>query len=160
LPEPISELVRTLASTRRGHAALGDQGISPWLFPGGQPGRPISAYQLAQPLRKIGIRPAQARSTALYSLAAELPAAILARLLGIHIKSCRPVAARRRRRLDNLRRPLQPPSEHLNRQSRATADRPAPETDSDGLNIRLHQCRMNLDRYPNYILPAYMASGT
>ena len=86
LPEPISELVRTLASTRRGHAALGDQGISPWLFPGGQPGRPISAYQLAQRLRKIGIRPAQARSTALFSLAAELPAAILARLLGIHIK--------------------------------------------------------------------------
>jgi hypothetical protein len=86
LPEPISELVRTLAGTRRGHAALGDQGISPWLFPGGQPGRPISAYQLAQRLRKIGIRPAQARSTARFSLAAELPAAILARLLGIHIK--------------------------------------------------------------------------
>ena len=36
--------------------------------------------------------------------------------------------------------PLQPPCEHLNRQSRATADSAAPETDSDGLNIRLHQC--------------------
>jgi hypothetical protein len=86
LPEPISELVRRLASTRRGHATLGDRGDSPWLFPGGQPGRPISAYQLAERLRKIGIRPAQARSTALFSLAAELPAGILARLLGIHIK--------------------------------------------------------------------------
>jgi hypothetical protein len=86
LPEPLSELVRGLASTRHGHAALGDQRSSPWLFPGGQPGRPISAYQLAQRLRKIGIRPGQARSTALFSLAADLPAAIIARLLGIHIK--------------------------------------------------------------------------
>jgi hypothetical protein len=86
LPEPLSGLVRGLVSTRRGHAALGDQGSSPWLFPGGQPGRPISAYQLAERLRKIGIRPAQARSTALFSLAADLPAAIIARLLGIHTK--------------------------------------------------------------------------
>ena len=83
---PASELVRRLASTRRGHAALGDSGNAPWLFPGGQPCRLIRAYQLAQRLRKIGIRPAQARSTALFSLAAELPAAILARLLGIHVK--------------------------------------------------------------------------
>ncbi|MGH7736137.1 MAG: hypothetical protein ACREOE_21180 [Gemmatimonadales bacterium] len=27
----------------------------PWLFPGGQPGRPISAYQLAERLRQLGI---------------------------------------------------------------------------------------------------------
>jgi hypothetical protein len=86
LPDPLSELVRGLAGTRRGHAALADHGNSPWLFPGGQPGRPISAYQLAQRLRNIGIRPGQARTTALFSLAADLPAAILARLLGIHIK--------------------------------------------------------------------------
>ena len=29
-----------VAATRRGHAALGDDGTSAWLFPGGQPGRP------------------------------------------------------------------------------------------------------------------------
>ena len=120
LPEPISEL----ASTRRGHAALGDQGNSPWLFPGGQPGRPISAYQLAQRLRKIGIRPAQA---ALHR--ANQPRRRTARRHPRQTarhphQSCHPVAARRRRRLDNLRRPLQPPSEHLNRQPRATADSP------------------------------------
>ena len=34
----------------------------------------------------IGLRPAQARSTALFQLATELPAAVLARMLGIHIK--------------------------------------------------------------------------
>jgi hypothetical protein len=85
LHEPLAGLVRQLAAARRGHAALGDQGTSPWLFPGGQPGRPISAYQLAERLRQLGIRSGQSRSTALFQLATDLPAAILARLLGIHI---------------------------------------------------------------------------
>ena len=85
LPEPLSTLVRELVTTRRGHAVLGDQGTSPWLFPGGQPGRPISADRLGQRLRLIGLRPAEARSTALFQLATELPAAVLARMLGIHI---------------------------------------------------------------------------
>jgi hypothetical protein len=34
----------------------------------------------------IGVHPGPARSTALFQLAAELPAAILARMPGIHIK--------------------------------------------------------------------------
>jgi hypothetical protein len=85
LPEPLGALVLQLTATRRGHAALGDQGSSRWLFPGGQPGQPISAYRMAQRLRQLGLRPGPARSTALFGLAAELPAALLARLLGIHI---------------------------------------------------------------------------
>ena len=85
LPEPLDALVLQLAASRRGHAALGDQGTSRWLFPGGQPGQPISAYRLAERLRQLGLRPGPARSTALFGLAAELPAALLARLLGIHI---------------------------------------------------------------------------
>jgi hypothetical protein len=36
-------------------------------------------------LNKLGIRPNQAPSTALFQLATEIPAAILARTLGIHI---------------------------------------------------------------------------
>ncbi|ROQ94314.1 hypothetical protein EDE04_0732 [Streptomyces sp. 2132.2] len=52
--------------------------------PGGQPGRPISTTQLTQRLNQLGIRPGQARSTALFQLATEIPAAILARTLGIH----------------------------------------------------------------------------
>jgi hypothetical protein len=85
LPEPLAGLVLELVATRRGHAALGDQGTSQWLFPGGQPGRPISADQLGERLRQLGLRPGQARSTALFALATNLPAAVLARLLGIHI---------------------------------------------------------------------------
>jgi hypothetical protein len=86
LPEPLAGLITGLLARRRGHAALGDQGASPWLFPGGRSGQPISAYQLAERLRQLGLRPAQSRTTALFGLATELPAAVLARLLGIHIK--------------------------------------------------------------------------
>jgi hypothetical protein len=86
LPEPLAGLILGLLARRRGHAALDHQGTSPWLFPGGRPGQPISAYQLAQRLRQLGLHPAQSRTTALFGLATELPAAVLARLLGIHIK--------------------------------------------------------------------------
>jgi hypothetical protein len=87
LPEPMATLTRDLVATRRGHACIGVAvaDTSPWLFPGGQPGRPISAYQLGRRLRLIGLHPGQARSTALFQLATELPAALLARMLGIHI---------------------------------------------------------------------------
>lgn len=36
-------------------------------------------------LKALGIQPGQARSTALFQLAGELPAAVLARMLGVHI---------------------------------------------------------------------------
>ena len=85
LPEPLDALVLQLVATRHGHAAIGDAGTSPWLFPGGQPGQPISAYQLAGRLRQLDIRSGQSRSAALFQLATDLPAAIPARLLGIHI---------------------------------------------------------------------------
>lgn len=85
LPEPLANLVRQVAATRRGHATIGDAGTSRWLFPGGQPGRPISAHHLRQRLHQLGLRPGQARSTALFQLATDLPAALLARMLGIHI---------------------------------------------------------------------------
>ncbi|MEV5719095.1 hypothetical protein AB0L41_34850 [Amycolatopsis mediterranei] len=52
---------------------IGQPGRSPWLFPG-------------QRLIALGIQPGTTRSSALFTLATELPAAILARMLGIHIK--------------------------------------------------------------------------
>ncbi|MBS2966667.1 hypothetical protein KGA66_26760 [Actinocrinis puniceicyclus] len=85
LPEPLDGVVLSLAATRTGHATIGESGQSTWLFPGGQPGRPISAYRLGERLHELGIRPSRARSTALFQLATELPAAVLARMLGIHI---------------------------------------------------------------------------
>jgi len=85
VPEPLAALVLRLVTSRRGRAIIGDQGTSRWLFPGGQPGRPISAFQLAERLRQLGLRPGQSRSAALFQLATDLPAALLAHMLGIHI---------------------------------------------------------------------------
>jgi hypothetical protein len=85
LPEPLDALVQRLAPTRRGHAASATRAPRPGCSPGGQPGRPISAFQLTERLRHLSIRSGQARSAALFQLATDLPAAVLARLLGIHI---------------------------------------------------------------------------
>jgi hypothetical protein len=84
LPEPVAILARTGVSNRKGHATIEALAPSPWLLPGGQPARPISTAQLTHRLCNLGIRPGQARSTALFQLATEIPAAILARTLGIH----------------------------------------------------------------------------
>ena len=85
VPEPLGDLVRQLVANRQGHARIGHSTSTRWLFPGGRPGQPISSFQLTERLRQIGLQSGQARSTALFQLASELPAAILARLLGIHI---------------------------------------------------------------------------
>ena len=58
LPGPSTCSRPQVAATRRGHAALGDDGTSAWLFPGGRPGQPISAYRLGERLSEIGIRAA------------------------------------------------------------------------------------------------------
>ncbi|WSN54595.1 transposase [Streptomyces sp. NBC_01005] len=42
LPMPLATLVRELVATRRGKAKIGTPDDGPWLFPGGQPGRPLS----------------------------------------------------------------------------------------------------------------------
>jgi hypothetical protein len=86
LPDPLAGLVRELVATRRGHAAIGHPGTTPWLFPGGRPGQPIGDDRLGIRLQNIGLHARQARSTALFALATEIPAAILARMLGIHIQ--------------------------------------------------------------------------
>ena len=83
---PLADLVRELVATRGGKAKIGTPDDVPWLFPGGQPGRPLSDSQIGLRLHKIDIRPQQDRSTALFTLATEVPAAILARMLGLHIK--------------------------------------------------------------------------
>jgi hypothetical protein len=85
LPDPLADLIHRVMAEHRGHATTGANAASPWLFPGGQPGRPINAGHLGLRLKALGIHPGQARSTALFQLATELPAAILARMLGIHI---------------------------------------------------------------------------
>jgi hypothetical protein len=87
LPAPLDALVAGLAAgcRPRGSSLLGIP--SPWLFPGRWPGRPLTEDALAQRLHALGISPRQGRSTALFTLAAEIPAAILAKTLGIHVQA-------------------------------------------------------------------------
>lgn len=73
-------------SDSRGKAKIGTPEDVPWLFPGSRPGHPLGDDRIGQRLHKIGIRPRQDRTTALFTLAAELPAAVLARVLGVHIQ--------------------------------------------------------------------------
>jgi len=56
-----------------------------WLFPGLVPGQPIANHALTTRLSRHGINVRTARNGALAALAADLPAAILADLLGMHI---------------------------------------------------------------------------
>jgi L-alanine-DL-glutamate epimerase-like enolase superfamily enzyme len=84
---PLGKLVQRLAASRRGHAALAHTDNHPWLFPGGAPGLPLTSGHLMLRLQKLGIRARPARNTALFDLAAQIPAVVLSKLLGIHINT-------------------------------------------------------------------------
>ena len=85
LPEPLDRLAVELLEDNKGHATVGNNGSSRWLFPGGQPGRNIHPTTLGQRLMATGIQPGTARSTEMFQLATDIPAAALARLPGMHI---------------------------------------------------------------------------
>ncbi|MEV5691393.1 hypothetical protein [Micromonospora globbae] len=84
IPEPLATLTRELVTARthsRSHV-----GSQTWLFPGRLAGRPITDDALRNRLARIDIHARETRTAALFQLATELPAAILARVLGIDIK--------------------------------------------------------------------------
>jgi hypothetical protein len=88
LPAPLDRLVNELADATRQAPGSGlINAPSSWLFPGRWPGRPLTEDALARRLRAHGLQPRQGRNTALFMLAAEVPAAILAKMLGLHIKA-------------------------------------------------------------------------
>jgi hypothetical protein len=58
-----------------------------WLFPGGAPARPLSTGRLILRLKALGVPARVSRNSALMDLAAELPAAVLSQLLGLHINT-------------------------------------------------------------------------
>jgi hypothetical protein len=87
LPAPLDALVAGLAAGRRPPGSSLLSVPSPWLFPGRKPGSALTEDALAQRLHALGISPRQGRSTALFTLAADVPAAILAKTLGIHVQA-------------------------------------------------------------------------
>lgn len=84
IPEPLAGLLSTLVRDRRRYLGVGTPATSTWLFPGGLPGRPLTAARLGERLRALGIGAQPGRRAALQSLAAQLPAAVLADLLNLH----------------------------------------------------------------------------
>lgn len=80
LPPRLDVLMSELTN-RRGHAAVSTDA---WLFAGGTPGRPITAEQMRNRLAELGIVLRPSRQAALLQIASELPAPVLADLLGLH----------------------------------------------------------------------------
>ena len=87
LPAPLDALVGALAAGRKAPGTSLLDVPSSWLFPGRRPGSSLTEDALAQRLHALGISPRQSRNTALFTLAADVPAAILAKTLGIHVKA-------------------------------------------------------------------------
>jgi hypothetical protein len=83
VPGTLGMLLTALIASGKPYTGTGSPAVSPWLFPGLLPGQPITPERLAARLRTLGIPVMAARRTALTGLAAQLPAAVLADILGI-----------------------------------------------------------------------------
>ena len=84
LAEPVAVFVAALIETRRGRSATDSTAASRWLFPGGFAGRHLDPETLANRLRQLGISAAKLRTDVLLDLAADIPPAILADLIGLY----------------------------------------------------------------------------
>jgi hypothetical protein len=86
LPPPLAEIMYQLAQTARPAGAVGRPNRrTAWLLPGRQLGQHISATFLGTKLVQYGIQSRATRNAAVLALAEDLPAAVLADLLGLHV---------------------------------------------------------------------------
>jgi hypothetical protein len=83
VPDSLGQILTDLIRAGRSHTGTGSPSTSPWLFPGGMPGRPITPSRLGERLRALGVRAMPGRRAALIDLAAQLPAAVLADSLNL-----------------------------------------------------------------------------
>jgi hypothetical protein len=82
--EPLASLLLTLVRQRRRYLGVGTPAAANrWLFPGLQPGRPLTAARLGERLRALGIRAQPGRRSAMTHLAAQVPSAVLADMLNL-----------------------------------------------------------------------------
>ncbi|MFD7400799.1 hypothetical protein [Streptomyces virginiae] len=84
LPQPLATLLTRLVEQQPRQGWSGNTPVT-WLFPGSRPGTHRSASSLARVLTRHGIPIRSSRATALIQLAEELPPAVLAPLLGLHV---------------------------------------------------------------------------
>ncbi|WP_222266948.1 hypothetical protein [Modestobacter marinus] len=81
VPEPFATLLRQHL-TNRPNLRTGNHGDSPWLFPSTRAGRHLHPNSLMDRLRDLGISLLGARNAALRGLVAEVPAPLVAEMLG------------------------------------------------------------------------------
>jgi site-specific recombinase XerD len=84
VPRPLGDLLLTLITNGKPYTGIGTPPERKWLFPGLLPGRPITPARLADRLRALGLPTRAGRRAALTDLAAQMPAAVLPDLLGLH----------------------------------------------------------------------------
>ncbi|MFJ6384637.1 helix-turn-helix domain-containing protein [Kitasatospora sp. NPDC092039] len=86
LPGPLARLLTDFANRPRppGWAA---NHPNRWLFPSAEPGRHITGGALVRRLTAHGIPSRPARATALVQLAQDMPPAVLAPILGLHLNT-------------------------------------------------------------------------
>lgn len=85
LPPKLANMLSRLAEAGSGRSRYPTRpGARRWLFPGLVPGRPLSAEGFNVKLTRFGLHTRPARNAALISLAAQLPSAVLADLVGLH----------------------------------------------------------------------------
>jgi hypothetical protein len=88
LPPRLAALIRQLSSQPAPATTLTRLAGPPrWLFPGNDPTRPASHAHLCTGLSRHGITAHAARNTAVGTLAAELPAPVLASITGLNINT-------------------------------------------------------------------------
>ena len=86
LPPPLAALTLELAARSTHEQSTSSTATPAWLFPGARPGSHFYAGRLSTALnKKLGIFVRPARGAALSALAADLPAPVLADLLGLSI---------------------------------------------------------------------------
>jgi hypothetical protein len=90
--EPFATLMERLPCPRTD--GISDQFPGPWLFPGRQAHRHVGAPALARRLRELGIEPRHMRNTARAQLAAQIPAGLLAEIIGISANTATQWASR------------------------------------------------------------------
>ena len=83
LPSPLADLAVSLPE-RRPVGMAQTLYTDHWLFPGRHPDRPADSATLMRRLNALGIYARSNRNAAMLQLAAELPAVVLADLLGVH----------------------------------------------------------------------------
>lgn len=93
VPEPFASLLREYLGSRR-NMATAVNASARWVFPGGMPGRPITAASMVLKLRTDGIPVRPSRNGTWQQLVREAPPSLLAEALGISPKTAMQHAAR------------------------------------------------------------------